>query len=61
MPDYRIYKLVNGDRIAEMPRIVTHDTDDEAIAQTRQLLDGHDLQLWEGRRLVVSLEAKNEK
>ena len=60
MPDYRIYKLVNGHTF-EPPTIVTQPTDNDAIAQTEQLLDGHDLQLWQGGRLIISLDSKDKK
>ncbi len=61
MPNYRIYKLVNGGHIAEPPVVITQPSDDDAIQQTKQLLDGHDLELWEGGHLVISLESQDKK
>jgi hypothetical protein len=33
----------------------------EAIAKAQQLVDGHDVELWSGPRLVIRLEAKTNK
>ena len=60
MPDYRIYKLIQGGHIAAPPVIITQPTDDDAIAQAKQLLDGYDLEIWDGARLIVSLESKDK-
>lgn len=61
VPDYRIYKLTHGGHIADPPIVITQPTDDDAIEQTKQLLDGHDLQLWQGGRLIITLEPKDKK
>jgi hypothetical protein len=55
MPEYRIYTLSDGNKIAEPPRVVTCDNDQEAIEQATQLLDGHDIEVWAGARVVSRL------
>lgn len=61
MPDYRLYKLAHNGHIAEPSFIITQPTDEDAIEQVKQLLDGHDLELWQGQRLVIKLLSKDKK
>ena len=61
MPDYRIYQLVGGAHIQAPATVVRCGTDAEAIAHARQLLDGHDIEVWDGGRLVINLESKDKK
>ena len=54
MPDYRAYKVgADGHFVGFEPLIC--ESDDEAIVQARSLLDGKDIELWTGARLVVRL------
>jgi hypothetical protein len=57
MPDYRIYVLTEEGRITTPPRLVTADTDQAAIRRARHLLDGSDVEVWEGPRLVRRIKA----
>jgi hypothetical protein len=34
------------------------DNDNDAIAKARRLVDGHDIELWNGARLVIRLSYK---
>jgi hypothetical protein len=52
MSHYRIYTLFAGDRIATPTQIVTGDNDQEAIQLAKQLLDGRDLEVRQGARIV---------
>jgi hypothetical protein len=52
---YRLYTLGDSDRITRPAAFLEADTDEAAIEQAKQLLDGHDLELWQGKRLVVRL------
>ena len=52
MADYRIYVMSKGNHIAGAPRVVSCATDDEAIENAKRHLDGRDLEVWEGARLV---------
>jgi hypothetical protein len=56
MPGYRIYTLNERDKIAGPPQEVTGDDDDGAIQQAKQWLDGRDLEVWQGSRLVSRLK-----
>jgi hypothetical protein len=49
---YRIYALFAGDRIARPTQIFTGDNDQEAIQLAKQLLDGRDLEVRQGARVV---------
>ena len=58
MPLYRAYQIVNG-AVNITAAIITCDTDAEAIKQAKKLVDGSDVELWEGARFVIGL-TKNE-
>jgi hypothetical protein len=57
MPDYRAY-ILGGEghrfvRVAEFLR--DHADDAAALLAAKQLIDGHDVELWDGGRLVARL------
>jgi hypothetical protein len=60
MPDYRAYILGGeGHRFAivtEFPR--NHADDSTALLAAKQLVDGHDVELWDGGRLVARFDHK---
>ena len=58
MPDYRIYLITQDNHIASAPIRIVCDNDLAAVQQSHKLLDGNDIQLWQGRRLVTQLKAK---
>jgi hypothetical protein len=58
MPDYRIYLVTEDDHIASTPLKIACDDDLSAVRQSEKLLDRHDIQVWEGRRLVTRLKSK---
>lgn len=60
MPEYRAY-LIKDAQFAAAPTIIEADADDVAIEQAKRLIDGHDVQLWQGTRFVVGLRSKAEK
>jgi hypothetical protein len=51
MPDYRAY-LVGGDGHFFDFKEMVCDDDAEALERARQIVDGHDVELWSGARLV---------
>ena len=59
MPDYRAF-IVSPD--GHFDRFVPIDCadDDAAIEQARQLVDGHDVELWHRDRLVVHLKRRQD-
>jgi hypothetical protein len=55
MAEYRIYTVgIDGHFIGFEPLVCDHD--EQAIAKAKQLMDGHDLQVWSGPRFVSSLK-----
>lgn len=60
MPAYRIYKLDGDNHINDLPKIVLHDSDAEAIEHAERLVDGHDIEIWDGPRLVIKLKSKDK-
>jgi len=56
MPEYRIYTLNDRNKISGPPQDITCENDQEAIQQAKQWLDGHDVEVWQGARVVVRLK-----
>ena len=55
MAEYRIYALDRGGHISTPPKVIYHDTDEQAIMQTQQLFDGQECELWCGERRILHL------
>jgi hypothetical protein len=56
MAEYRAYLVgVDGRFIGFEPIVCADDT--EATEKAQRLVDGHDIELWSGTRLVVRLKA----
>jgi hypothetical protein len=55
MPEYRIYMLTAGNEIAGPGVEVDCQSDDEAVTHARGLLNGQDLEIWSGTRIVTRL------
>lgn len=60
MPQYRIYTLASGNRIVAPPDLIECATDAEAIREARILLDGLDVKVWQGARIVVRLRPSDK-
>jgi len=60
MPEYRIYTLTDSDKIAALPQNVICENDEEAVRQAKQFLDGHDIEVWQGARLVTRLKRTHQ-
>jgi hypothetical protein len=60
MPDYRAYILGEEGhrfvRVAEFSK--DHADDATALLAAKKLIDGHDVELWDGVRLVARLDHK---
>jgi hypothetical protein len=54
MPEYRAYTL-GPDGLILSSKGFAADDDMAAREQARQLVDGHDVELWAGERLVVRM------
>ena len=57
MPDYRAYPITRDNHIEQPAIVISADNDDEAIEQALPLVNGHDVELWEGARLVTRLKS----
>lgn len=55
MPEYRLYKIGPDGHIAGPPPVVECQDDLIAIKEARKLLDGHDIEIWQGSRIVSYL------
>jgi hypothetical protein len=58
VPAYRLYKLKDGDRIVGPPTMIECNSDSEVIAKAKAMLDGLDIEVWDGPRVVVRLPAE---
>lgn len=54
MPKYRAYAVQKGRRV-DVPALFEAVSDDAAIPQAKQLLDGPYIQLWQDDRFVTGL------
>ena len=56
MPDYRIYIVGHDGHFQSSIALPNCPNDDAAIAAAKQLIDGHDVQLWHLDRKVAVLD-----
>lgn len=61
VPAYRLFKLGDADRIAGPSTMVECHSDAEVIAKAKAMLDGLDVEIWDGPRLVLRLPAAHPK
>lgn len=59
MPTYSAF-CVKNDQIVGAPTDIAADSDQAAIEQARQLVDGCDIDLWQGSRFVIALRASDK-
>jgi hypothetical protein len=58
VPEYRAYIVgVDGHFIGFEPLICRNDG--EAVAKAKRLLDGQDIEIWSGERLVIRLKSRD--
>jgi hypothetical protein len=58
MAEYRIYQIKDK-HIAAAPAIIEAAADQFAIEQAKQLLNGCDIEVWEGSRFVIGLRPRD--
>ena len=56
MPEFCIYTLLDCNTIASTPRDIECASDKEAIEEAYALLDGYDVEVWQGPRVVIRLK-----
>ena len=57
MTGYRLYGL-DGVRKVASGEWFEADDDDSAVKVAKQMMDGHDCELWQGKRFVTRIEHK---
>ena len=60
MAEYRAYTVGSDGRFIGFEPLVCADNS-EAIQKAKRLINGHDVELWSGSRLVVRLEPSTPK
>jgi len=60
VPAYRIHFIDQG-HMKRPEQIIESADDYEAIKKAQQAVDGHDVELWDDRRLVVRLRLDRSK
>jgi hypothetical protein len=60
VPTYRAFPTKNG-HVVDPPQIIVCITDEQAIEQAQQFVDGHDIEIWDGPRLVARIKSENPK
>lgn len=61
MPTYRVFQLNDGGHVDAPATLIECDSDEQAIEQARQYLDGHAIELWEGKRQIKRFEPQKPR
>jgi hypothetical protein len=59
VPTYRVFWMLDARQIMGPPTDMECASDDDAISRARQLLDGHDLEIWQRERFIIRLVRKD--
>ena len=58
MPSYRAYPVSKNHQVAAGPSVaITCENEQDGIQKAQQLVDGCDLELWDGPRFIIRLRA----
>lgn len=57
MPGYRFYPIKPDGHIAGAPVERECPNDGEALKEARQLVNGHEVEVWQGKRLIGNITA----
>jgi hypothetical protein len=55
MPQYRIYLVDKFGHVIAPPEVLHCDTDEEIIQKAKSMMDGHDIEVWNGPRVVAKI------
>jgi hypothetical protein len=58
--DYRLYGLDGANKVAS-GEWIDADDDETAIEVAKEMMDGHDCELWRGRRRIARIEHKSKR
>jgi hypothetical protein len=53
MPTYRVYFVDPEGHIHRPPRVMECTSDQEAAEEAKQFIDGQDIEVWQGERVVA--------
>jgi hypothetical protein len=59
MPEYRIYLFKDG-RLAPPAQTIVLQSDKAAVEHAKKLVDGHDVEVWEGGRPVARVKSNSQ-
>jgi hypothetical protein len=57
MQQYRIYTLLSDNKVAGPATEIECSSDEEAISQAEKFVNGLDIEVWQGARLVTRLRS----
>jgi hypothetical protein len=60
VPSYHIYELSRDNRIVGSPDEIVFASDHDAVRHAKGMLDGLDIEVWEGARRVVCLKSTED-
>jgi len=55
IPQYRFYRVKKDGHIVQPPAVHEYARDDEALKEAKQRLNGHNIEIWQDKRLVAYL------
>jgi hypothetical protein len=58
LPSYRIYFLNSEGHVDGPPIVIAGANDEEARQTAKQYIDGKDIELWDGERMVAKIPHK---
>ena len=58
MPHYRVYFIDREGHISRPPEVLDCRDDSEAAEKARQFIDGQDIEVWDGPRMIVKYPHK---
>jgi hypothetical protein len=58
MPEYLIYLFKEG-RLAAPAKVIVRPTDKAAVRDAKKLVDGDDIEVWQGGRPITRLKSKS--
>jgi hypothetical protein len=60
VPEYRIFTLTKEQRIAGPAEMIDCGSDKQAIDEAIILMDDHDIEVWQGTRIVIRLRPNKD-
>ena len=58
MPEYRAY-LIKNNKVDIAATVIDCANDEAAVEQAKLMVDGHDMELWQGPRFVKGFKSKD--